>query len=328
MSRAEDYDNTRSTWTREAFLAAADTWIGQAVEALDLGPVLSVQLVQARPWGVLRLVRTAERELYWKATPTHSPELRLTVALAELQPGATPAVVAVDATRGWWLMADAGQAFAPHEPAQWSSALAAYGELQRRLETEVATLEQAGVPRYPLLSLSAELDRLLADRRLLRVGQEGGLTLQEHADLVALQPAFAHWCAEADDYDLPLTVQHDDLSSANIRRSAASYAYIDWADAHLAHPFGSLLFPERELGEGFGGGGAADVGPWVRPYLEWWSDLLDLDDLTRLRELVLRVALVPRALSWSRALTQQDRGALPANYAAPEARWLRRLLVT
>jgi hypothetical protein len=63
-----------------------------------------------------------------------------------------------------------------------------------------------------------------------------------------------------------------------------------------------------------------------RRYLRAWTPEWDLATLDRLAILAGRVGIVAKAMSWKRALDGLRRSGLNDYYAAPEARWLRKLL--
>jgi hypothetical protein len=142
-----------------------------------------------------------------------------------------------------------------------------------------------------------------------------------------LLPTFEAWCRELDDTPVPATVQHDDLTDDNIFVRDSDWVFLDWADASVAHPFASLVYPERHVARTFG---VDPEGAQVRrlrdAYLEPWTDLMMRHELSDARRIAVRVAAVGRAVAWRRALAGQSRAALEPYFAGAEARWLRTLL--
>ena len=136
--------------------------------------------------------------------------------LGTLAPDLVPAVLAVDADRGWSLMQDAGPVTRTIAPAD------------RLWDAWVRLL-----PRYAVAQL--ELTAWPPD--------DGGLTDEEAEALARPLPAYAAWCAELDAAGFPMSIQHDDLHSANIcwpggPEDAARARVIDWGDASVGHPSG------------------------------------------------------------------------------------------
>jgi hypothetical protein len=146
---------------------------------------------------------------------------------------------------------------------------------------------------------------LLADDRLLLLGDEDGLTAGQRAELVAEQPAFAARCAELAAYGIPLSLQHDDLHDNNVFGPAepgGPLRVFDWGDGVLGHPFGVLLISLRVVSD------LLEVGessPEVRrlrdAYLEPWTREWDAADLRDAARLAVRVGGVSRADCYRRA---------------------------
>src|SRR6266511_197345 len=52
---------------------------------------------------------------------------------------------------------------------------------------------------------------------------------------------FAELCDDLAAYDVPETIQHDDLHHANLYVQDSSMRVLDWGDASISHPFASLV---------------------------------------------------------------------------------------
>ncbi|MFD7244534.1 aminoglycoside phosphotransferase family protein [Streptomyces massasporeus] len=331
--KASDLDGAGDRWLKPEILDEARDWLERRLCAGGR-TVDSVTRAQVRPWGLVLRIDASGETFWFKANAeggAHEPALMQW--LHDQVPGQVPATVAVDSAHRWWLAADAGRTLADHDGgapvplAAWKEVLTGYAALQRRLENTVREAPPGSLTLFGPAEAPQAFAALLDDSRRLLVGDERGLTREEHAALVAALPAFTRWCEELAAAGIPLTVQHDDLSDANVCHGANGYTVIDWADAHLAHPFGSLLFPLRSFRDQHALPlGHPDVEALADAYLACWADRLDLPALRRLMDLALRVAVVGKALSWSRALHGLDRTTLNAYYASPESRWLRKLL--
>lgn len=329
MATAETLDGAADAWVSGPWVAHARAWLADLPVVRAHGGDVRIAPERARPWGAVWKVGTGPDLLWFKAEDPAGFEGRLTSWLSGVGVGdpAVPRVVASCPERGWWVMQHAGSPLRPargEEAAAWGGALERYAAVQRAVEQRTDELVAMGVPHLPPRALPERLDELLRDPRLL-VDDPRGLSRAELRDVAALLPRYSRWCEELASFGIPDTLQHDDLSGGNVcRRADGRVVVIDWADAHVGHPFGSLLFPLRELDEL--GASPEAVERVVDAYCGAWARDVDADALRRAQVLALRVACVSKALSWSRALGACERTALNDYYASPEARWLRRLL--
>ena len=143
--------------------------------------------------------------------------------------------------------------------------------------------------------MPGELSALLANDQIRE-----GLGAEKHAAVAALAPAYERWCAELLADGVPATLQHDDLHDDNVFVTGDRHRFFDWADACVAHPFGSLLVALAVAQMQFKvPAGAPELARLRDAYLEPWTDGNDRTTLTRSVSLALRVAKVGRSLSWS-----------------------------
>ena len=101
----------------------------------------------------------------------------------------------------------------------------------------------------PAADLVAELTLLGAD--------SGNLSAAGAAALTVRLPAYGQWCRDLDGAGIPWMIQHDDLHSNNIclARSAADHLaglaaglrIIDWGDASIGRPFGTVTATLRSI---------------------------------------------------------------------------------
>jgi hypothetical protein len=270
-----------------------------AAEQLD-GP-LQVTVVKFRPWARVWRLTSSDGVSYLKETGVGSHfEAPLMAALHTAAPALVAPVLAFDPEPGWLLLADAGPtlqdqlsgAFSVHS---WVPMLARFAELQRVAEPLTADLIAAGVPDERTGQLFGVLKQLLTDSRNL-----ADLTDTERQAL--LEPD--RWAkTEAELAELPVkaSVQHGDLHAGNLSVGVdRETRFFDLGDASIAHPFTTMLVPlqmARHLG--------ADDGQLDRlrdGYLEVFTDLAPLPALRRGLEVALRIAALPKATAWDRAL--------------------------
>ncbi|MDP9795517.1 hypothetical protein J2S43_004029 [Catenuloplanes nepalensis] len=310
-------------WHDPGWISAAHAWIRERLDALGTPATGPIEEIRARPWSVTHRVPTTAGPRWFKANTVDCRyEAALAGALGHRLPDRVLVPLAVDVTRGWLLTPDAGQTLrdtlSAGDPGarltRWPEMLRAYAALQREAMPHADELLALGVPDHRPEVLPEQLAALLADP-----GVRAGLGPSRHAAVSAVVPAFAEWCAELAASGLPATVQHDDLTDANVF-PGPPYRFFDWGDAGVAHPFGSLLVALSFAGHSLGvRAGAPELARLRDEYLSEWPG--DPAALRRAATLAGRVTRVSRAMSWRRAL----RGAaLPVHddFSTAVADWL------
>lgn len=284
------------------WLAETDAWISGRLAAHRLGGAGPVETVRVRPWSIVRRVDTDAGPYWFKAgAPGGAYEAALVGALTDWLPGRVLPALAVHPGAGWLLCPDGGptqREACPGEPdpERWAALLRSYAELQRELAPRADDLLALGVPDARPARLPDELARLLDDPAV-------ELPEPRRAELAALAPDYARWCAELATDGLPASLQHDDLHDGNVFVGGAGLRFFDWGDASVAHPFGCLLVALNVAGHRFGVvPGAPELARLRDAYLEPWIGVRDLAGLRRSARLALRVAKIGRALSWQRAI--------------------------
>jgi hypothetical protein len=190
----------------------------------------------------MRVPLTGDRFAWFKAcAPVQAFEPRLTADLFGRWPDRVPEVLAYDEQRAWLLLADAGTPLRVlgNSPDAWLLALPLCAELQRGEAADAQDHLARGVPDLRLATLPARYAVLL----------ERDLPL-EHDEIGRLRrfdSRFAELCGALAAYDLPETVQHDDLHAANVYADRGRLRLLDWGDASISHPFASLVVTFRFL---------------------------------------------------------------------------------
>jgi aminoglycoside phosphotransferase (APT) family kinase protein len=185
-------------------------------------------------------------KVYFKATPPVSAfELALTEQLSRWFPQWIPQVLAVEPKEGWWLALDGGESIrdrlkTTRNLSEWMEALERYAEMQMGLAERLDTLKTLDVPDRRPSTLPAQFAEVLNDHEILRIDREKGLTLGEFTGLQALRGPLQAWCDSLSQGNVPNSLHHGDLNSGNVLRRNGKFAFVDWGDASLAHPFSSL----------------------------------------------------------------------------------------
>ena len=180
-------------------------------------------------------VRTDGPTLFFKVSaplPLFVDEAAVTAELAARFPGYVPAPLAVDAERGWLLLAEFDEPLGWREPLETRRELfSRFAGLQRRSVPVVDELLAAGCLDRRLHVLEAQLDPLFANPVAV-----GRLTTEETSELKRLTPKLKEACRRLDALGLPATLVHGDLHPGNAAWIGGELAYFDWTDACIAHP--------------------------------------------------------------------------------------------
>ncbi|MBD8060060.1 phosphotransferase [Cellulomonas sp. JH27-2] len=281
------------------------TWVDACLAGAGRARSGAVAQVRDRPWGRVWAVPTDHGTTWLKepAAPVRF-EVALLATLARLQPRLGPEVLGVhEGARV--LLADAGRTFrdlyAPADlPGPFTAALVQVGALQRSAARRVPDLLAAGVADLRPAALPGRFDELVDG-----LGPEPVRAADARAVLVDV-------CEQLARSAVPASIDHNDLHDANVLRDGtARTVVIDWGDSVLAHPFATLLVPQRVVADAVG----RNVDhPWDVPavaaarraYLAGFEPLAPGEDLDRTARLAVTAAHVARAWVWRRALATLD----------------------
>jgi hypothetical protein len=219
--------------------ATAEAWIRARVD-----PVGPLETAHQEPWATVLRVPLADGVAWFKAcAPVQAFEPRLTAELFARWPDRVAEVLGWDQGRAWLLLADAGTPLGAigNPPQAWLEALPRYAELQRGEAAHAHEHLAHGVPDLRTATLPARFEELLRP--------DLPLTPEERGRLAGFAPRFAQLCGELAAYQVPETVQHDDLHMANVYAQGARLRLLDWGDASISHPFVSLVVTFRFLEE-------------------------------------------------------------------------------
>jgi hypothetical protein len=209
-----------------------------------LDPVGPIEIAHERPWATVLRVPLAGSIVWFKACAlVQAFEPRLTGQLFARWPERVAEVLAQDSERGWLLLADAGTSMRAlgNPPEMWLRALPLYAELQRGEAAHAHDHLAHGVPDLRVATWLARYDELL--QRDLPLDPDEIRRLREFA------PLFSELCDELAAYNVPQTIQHDDLHMTNVYQAGERLRLLDWGDASISHPFASLVVTFRFLEE-------------------------------------------------------------------------------
>ncbi|MBV2363077.1 hypothetical protein ACFPZ0_25895 [Streptomonospora nanhaiensis] len=279
--------------------------------------------VRMRPWSATARFTSTLGPVWFKANaPGGEFEAALHGALHAWVPGRVVPPLAVDVTRGWTLMPEAGtmlrEQTAVDDFTVWEAMLGAYAELQRALVPRVRDLLALDVPDMRPTALGRHLDNLLADADVAQALGEG-LDL-----LLRNRSVFDADCKALDDTGIPASLDHVDLHLGNVFVLEGRYRFADWGDSVVAHPMASLMVPLAIARDQLN----ADARTRRRlrdAFLEPWTAVWPAAELRAAVPRATRLAALSRCLAWSRSFPEV-RAPLAQARAAQTAHLLRGLL--
>jgi hypothetical protein len=292
----------------------AERW---ARDELDARGITVRELVweRQRPWSQVAKITTAREPVWLKVNLGDTLyEAGLVRLLGTLVPAHVVVPLAVDAERGWSLSPHGGPTLREDhqtfDPAVWERLLAEYAQLQRVLTAHAGDLVAVGVPDLPPAKLPDRLWELSANLPLVR----------------AQQQSFTEECAELTASGIASTLQHDDLHDNNVFAGPDTFAFFDWGDSVVSHPFGTLLVTLRvAAAKAEVKAGDPLLARLRSAYLEAWTAEHSRADLERWAYLAVRVTKVCRSLSYVRALATADEAGW-AEWGEGVTGWLEEML--
>ncbi len=299
---------TPGRWTDPEWVDTALAWADSALDGVGERRT-SWTAPHSRAWSAVLRIETTDDPFWLKANGDGTRhEAGLLATLAGLDVAATPRPVAADATLGLTLMPDGGPTVreahggaTPH--AVLEDLLVRYAALQRATTRHVETLLALGLDDVRPAHMPELFAGLVAEGA--RAEGEHALTAEDAARLRAVLPAYSEACAELEASGIAPTLQHDDLHDNNVL--ARGPVFIDWGDAVVGHPFGTMLVTLNTTAYHHGRGPDDPVlHRLVDAYTEAWTDVADRRTLRRLVELAIRVGPLTRAMGWRRALLGCD----------------------
>ncbi|WP_406501853.1 aminoglycoside phosphotransferase family protein [Streptomyces sp. NBC_01590] len=280
--------------------------------------------VHERPWATVFRVPVDGDDLWLKCTTGLARHEASLVELLRARLGpVVPEVVVRDETNGWFVTCGApALPSAEGDPDRarrlWEAVLEQYGAMQREIAKESDAVVALGTLDLRAERLMDHLDMLLDGP-----GMDGHDELR--SGIADIRPQLEKWCALLQESSVPASIQHDDLHLGNVFGGHGGHGFviIDWADAVVTHPFGSLLYPlyaARRRGDT-----PAQIDRLVDAYLSG----LGLPGRTAQTDATitaaLRLAGIPRALMWQSLADLVGRAALTDYYGTGAPRWLGRM---
>lgn len=286
-------------------------WLNHALPP-KFGSMQQIETVKQRPWSQVYRIRAVGGIVYFKICGIdRQHEVELLQWLEPEHAMIIPEVIALDAEKGWILMADGGV------PLRELSQPEAYCDCTATLLSDYAKLQ-----KYSLAHTDTLLKIQLPDHRLSRLPElvknlliTG--TRKEWFDqtlsnqVMDTLPNMKQLCQDLSGTAYSAALEHGDLHTGNILIKAGQPRICDWGDAWVTHPFCSLFpllqasfSPERILAF------SPETEKLINAYLEPWKQFAPLETLQSQFIKALYIGIVLRALNIANALVQADEPAM------------------
>lgn len=218
----------------------ATAWIDDRLAELRITRNGAIAQVYVRSWStVLRIPTTEEGVLFFKASASpQAMEVALVKLLASVRNDVV-APLASDDERAWMLMRDGGARLRElpenKDVTVWTQVVRQYADLQRAVTSHVDELIAAGTRDLRLKRLP-DLYAELVDSDLVAAEVDAA----EHTRLVEWRAELEELCGRLASFEVPETLDHNDLHTGNVFFNAGRVLFFDWGDASISHPFHSM----------------------------------------------------------------------------------------
>jgi hypothetical protein len=232
--------NTLGPFARLGWMRELQDWVGPIIRPLGMELESFKQLNGCETFSLIRFA-TAQQPVWFKAVgEPNVHEYRISQALARLLPDYVPTILGTRPDWHGWLMCDGGGATLGEnpDPSAWQTAVTTLADLQIASIATTDELLEAGCRDLHLARLLELVDPFLDTMAVLMKQQAKVpppvLSRQELSCLGATIKDALH-CLEA--LPIPDTLGHSDFNPGNIIVGHERCTFIDWAEAHVSHPF-------------------------------------------------------------------------------------------
>ncbi len=300
-------------WELPGWREETRAWFEAELMAQGLSIEGPIDVVKLRPWSAVLSIPTSRGKVFFKASlPIVKHEVAVTMALSQWRPDCLLPVLAANPERGWLLLPDGGTTLREiirgnGDYSYWEQILPRYAEFQIEIARRLPELLAMGAPDERLAILPGQFEKLLGDKRILRPGQEKGLTIEEYSLLQDSVPELSLLCQELASYAVPESLNHGDFHDNNILFQDDHFRIFDWGDCTISHPFYSLRTTFVSLYWSLNIDTGSPVLDRLRDiYLEAWTAFEPRERLLKAFELSQRLAAVTGALVWHRILSRAE----------------------
>jgi len=183
---------------------------------------------------------TDQRPVWFKAVgEPNLHEFEISLALARLFPGYMPETLATKPEWHGWLMTNGGTQLSEFDdPAIWKAAITTLGELQVQSinkTEEVKAAECRDLRTKELLDLIEPFFGTMAE--LMRRQPTSPPNILDADEIAELKAKVKFAIESMAALGIPDSLGHSDFNPGNILIDSDRCTFIDWAEAHLSHPF-------------------------------------------------------------------------------------------
>ena len=242
-------------FSRLGWLGNLEAWIGTVIRPLDAMRLRGFeQLNGCETFSLIRF-ETTHRPLWFKAVgEPNLHEFPITMALARLFPAFVPSVLASQPEVHGWLMTDSAGATLNEmaDPSAWHKAVEALAGIQIASTNRLNELLEAGCPDLRITTLLELLDpflEVMAD--LMKQQTKVPPVILSERDFSELSVMIKDALQCLDTLEIPPTLGHSDFNPANIIVGRERCTFLDWAEAHVSHPFLTFEFLLAHLRKDF-----------------------------------------------------------------------------
>jgi hypothetical protein len=225
----------RLGWMREL-----QDWVGSIIRPLGMDLKGFKQLNACETFSLIRFATTRQPVWFKAVGEPNLHEYGISVELARLLPGFVPTILGTKPKWHAWLMSDGGGITLDEsrDPSSWQTAISTLAELQIASIDASNELMQAGCRDLRLGTLLELVDPFLDTMAELMKNQTKvppPVLSQQELSRLSVTVKDALHCLEA--LPIPDTLGHSDFNPGNIIVGPERCIFIDWAEAHISHPF-------------------------------------------------------------------------------------------
>jgi hypothetical protein len=235
-----------SPFARRGWLAELRCWTDEVIQPLGLELTGPFCQYNASPSFTLVRFETNGPAVWFKAVgEPNQREFSITLKLSQQFPKYLPELLGTRADRNGWLSLEAPGAnlCETQEIMLWESASESLARLQIGSVATTESILEAGAHDLRIGTLSGLIHPFLASIAVLMEQQTKvppPVLSQSELSLVGVRIEDALTLLE--DLGLPEVLGHSDLNPGNVIVSVDDCVFVDWAEAHVGHPFFSFEY--------------------------------------------------------------------------------------
>jgi hypothetical protein len=233
-------DNTQP-FLRMGWFEELQDWVQQVIRPLGADLTGRSSQLNASPSFSLIRFETTGPAVWFKAVgQPNQHEFAITTTLSRFAAQHLPAIVATRPAWHGWLMKDGGPPMTKITPTvdTWRQVADDLAGLQIESIPHLQELLTAGARDLQTPRLVALVDPFLHSMEtLMRQQINPSPAPLSPKDLLELRVALKDTIAALDQIGLPATLGHSDFNPGNVLWTGNGSVFIDWAEAHVGHPF-------------------------------------------------------------------------------------------